>query len=221
MAYIDRKNGAHRTATVIAVAAIEAAAIYGVIQGLDVVFTPREAEHRTEAINIKLDPPKPLPKPSPLPSHSAIPRDPMIDAVKPVTDFQPVRGPVFVAPDPIPLPSPSPTFIAIADPPNPAPRFTPRAASPRNNPASWATPNDYPSRDLREGNQGLTRFRLSVSAEGKVLDCTIVGTSGFPGLDRAACDNIARRAKFDPATDASGEKVAGSYSNTIRWVIPD
>ena len=40
------------------------------------------------------------------------------------------------------------------------------------------------------------------------------------GLDRATCDNVARRARFEPATDASGANVAGSYANNIRWVIP-
>jgi protein TonB len=54
-----------------------------------------------------------------------------------------------------------------------------------------------------------------------VVSCTVTASSGFPGLDRATCDNVSRRAHFEPATDGSGAKVPSSYANKIRWVIPD
>jgi protein TonB len=97
----------------------------------------------------------------------------------------------------------------------------PRAARPLGRPGSWVSANDYPARDLREGNQGLVRFRLAVGADGGVTDCVIVGPSGFPGLDSATCDNLRRRARFEPASDGTGAKVAGSYAGTIRWLIPE
>ncbi len=220
MAYIDRVNSKHRTVTIIAVAMLEAAAIYGVIQGLDITFRRADPVPNPEGFNIPLDPPKPLPEPSPIASHSPVPRDPVLDAIKPVFDLPRPRDSVIL--DPQPIPSPSPTYVAIADiKPSPTPNFNSRPVKPRNNPASWATSNDYPSRDLREGNQGLTRFRLTVGTDGKVLGCEVTASSGFPGLDRAACDNIARRARFEPATGPGGETVTGTYSNTIRWVIPE
>jgi len=53
-----------------------------------------------------------------------------------------------------------------------------------------------------------------------VQSCTVTTTSGFPGLDKATCDNVGRRARVEPATDSSGNAVHGTYSGSIRWVIP-
>ena len=74
--------------------------------------------------------------------------------------------------------------------------------------------------DLREGNQGVTQFTLTIGADGKVQSCMVTASSGFPGLDKATCDNVSRRARFEPATDGSGNRVGGTYSNRIRWEIP-
>ena len=102
-----------------------------------------------------------------------------------------------------------------------APLFTPRAARPIGNPASWVSTNDYPARDLREGNQGTTGFALTVGTDGRVVACQVARSSGFPGLDKATCDALSRRARFTPASDANGAKVTGRYASSIRWVIPD
>jgi protein TonB len=83
------------------------------------------------------------------------------------------------------------------------------------------TPNDYPTRDIRQGNEGKVTFRLAIDASGKVKSCDIQSSSGHPGLDAATCDRLMRRASFDPARDSSGERVAGSYTGTVRWVIPE
>jgi protein TonB len=45
-------------------------------------------------------------------------------------------------------------------------------------------------------------------------------SSGSPDLDQATCDNVRRRARFAPATDGEGNPTTGSYTNSIRWVIP-
>ena len=66
----------------------------------------------------------------------------------------------------------------------------------------------------------MTRFTVQVSPEGRVTDCTVTGSSGSPDLDEAACRSISRRARFNPATNGEGEKVAGTYSNSVRWQIP-
>jgi protein TonB len=130
--------------------------------------------------------------------------------------------------DPRPLESPTPidtgpVVIETHQPPipKPAPSFTPREAQPLGRPGDWVTPNDYPARELREGNQGVTQFRVSIGADGKVQSCAIIISSGYPGLDVATCTKVTARARFNPAHDASGAKVSGSYANSIRWVIPE
>ena len=112
--------------------------------------------------------------------------------------------------------------IVIAPPaPVPPPAAPPKAATPRGNPANWATPNDYPSRALREERTGTTGFRVGVGTDGRVTDCQVTSSSGHSDLDQATCANVTRRARFTPAKDGSGNPVQGTYSNRVRWVIPD
>jgi protein TonB len=102
----------------------------------------------------------------------------------------------------------------------PPARFAPKTARPRGNQAGWVTTDDYPTADIRAGHTGTVRFRVGINASGRVTDCTVTQSSGYAGLDAATCRNVTRRARFDAASDAMGEKVAGTYDGTIRWVIP-
>jgi periplasmic protein TonB len=196
---------------------IEAAAIFAVVRGLTddiVIKRPRDI---FAATNMPLDPPKPLPPPV---EHKTVTKPHDTTDRVPQVLINLGSGPIAPYVPPIADPEPGPLAGLIIDPPK-APQFTPRSAKPLGRPSSWATSNDYPARDLREGNAGVTGFRLSIGADGKVINCAITAPSGFAGLDRATCENIVRRARFEPATDGSGARVAGTYSNNIRWVIPE
>lgn len=96
----------------------------------------------------------------------------------------------------------------------------PKPPTPKGNASRWVTTNDYPSRALREEQEGVTTVRLSVDASGNVTGCTVTGSSGSPLLDDATCKNMQRRARFNPATNGEGQPVAGSYSQSVRWQIP-
>jgi protein TonB len=61
---------------------------------------------------------------------------------------------------------------------------------------------------------------LLIGSDGRVESCVVTQSSGFAGLDEATCRNLARRGRFDAATDESGSRVAGSFSGSIRWEIP-
>jgi len=52
------------------------------------------------------------------------------------------------------------------------------------------------------------------------VDCTVTSSSGSPDLDAATCTNVTRRARFKPALE-NGQPVQSTYSNRIRWVIPE
>ena len=93
-------------------------------------------------------------------------------------------------------------------------------AKPKNNPGSWATTNDYPSRALSQEREGTTGFRVTVDSGGKVSDCQITASSGHADLDAATCSNVKRRARFDAAKDKDGNPTSGSYSNRVTWRIP-
>jgi periplasmic protein TonB len=102
----------------------------------------------------------------------------------------------------------------------PPPLFKPRSAAPKGQWKQWVTSNDYPTSDLRAEHEGITRYRLSVDTGGRVSDCAVTTSSGWPGLDKAACDTIKRRAKFEPATDQAGARTGSSFSGSVNWQIP-
>ncbi|MFT4026555.1 MAG: energy transducer TonB, partial [Novosphingobium sp.] len=112
----------------------------------------------------------------------------------------------------IPLPPPP-----AAPPP---PRFTPTAAVPKGRTGDWANANDYPSRSLREGKEGTTRFRVTVGPDGRITGCSVTGSSGSPELDEATCSLVTRRGRFTPAKDGEGQPTTGTWASAVRWQIP-
>ena len=99
--------------------------------------------------------------------------------------------------------------------------MTVKDPEPRGNPGRWATPNDYPSRALREEREGVASFTVTVDTDGRVTSCRITRSSGHDDLDEATCKNIERRARFRPATDGNGQETTGTWSSSVRWQIPD
>jgi TonB family protein len=79
--------------------------------------------------------------------------------------------------------------------------------------------DDYPVEALRNKEQGSVRFRLQVSSDGRVTQCSILQSSGSPSLDQTSCQILVRRARFTPAKDEAGRAVAGSVENNIRWSL--
>lgn len=107
-----------------------------------------------------------------------------------------------------------------ADPPAPEPK-TIEPARARANLASYVSDSDYPASAIRGGQQGTTRFRLSVAPNGKVTDCIVTSSSGSPTLDAATCRLMKSRARFTPAKDSDGRAVPDTAASAIRWVLPD
>lgn len=99
--------------------------------------------------------------------------------------------------------------------------FDPVGARPRGNPGKWVTNNDYRSRWIMEELSGTARFTLAIDARGKVTGCTVTRSTGHAPLDAATCNLVTKRAKFEAARDGNGKAVAGSYSGTITWIIPE
>lgn len=224
MSYGEGNAGArHKALTGGAVALIQGGIAVALISGLAVTISPPA-------------PPKHLPTTTYLPTTPITPeakpvdeprKDPIVTRVRasdPVVDRAETT---FTLPTPQPIPTTGgvdrgePGFVPSATPSTePAVRFTPKAAVPRGNMAGWVTTEDYPGSDLRQNHSGTVRFRLALDASGKVSGCTITQSSGYQGLDATTCRLITRRARFDPARNASGDAAGGTYEGTIRWVIP-
>lgn len=113
---------------------------------------------------------------------------------------------------------PMPVAVAIAPQIN---RFEPKNAIPKGYPGSWVGFYDYPSQALLEEREGTTRFRLTIGPDGRVSGCEVTGSSGSPDLDSTTCAKVWVRARFAPATDSEGNPTIGTYSNAVRWVVPN
>lgn len=221
MAYVSSQSSASRARTGIAVAALQAAGIYVIIASLSYVVGPREKKEVTDTYFIPKaterpsDKPKteertiydPIPKPTALPTPQVQPTSQPTGSTGPAEETGIGTGPGTGTASP--SPTSEPTRAA----------FTPKAPKPKGRPGEWVTRNDYPAQDLREGNEGTVRFRLGVSAEGKVTSCTITASSGFPRLDAATCAKLTQRGKFEPGTDDTGAKAAGTWYSSVRWSI--
>lgn len=102
--------------------------------------------------------------------------------------------------------------------------LTPSAGGPRQAKANLLqlfSTDDYPVEAIRREEQGTAAFQLSINRRGYVSDCRIVSSSGSDALDRATCGILESRARFDPARNAQGKRVADHYSGRIRWELPD
>ncbi|MCA1662609.1 MAG: energy transducer TonB [Novosphingobium sp.] len=219
MAYVQAQSPRRRAAMLGGVAALHVAAVYALLSGFAVAVWER-VDDELEARHIPADPPPPEPVIEPV-------RDPLetqLVAPKPrlVLDRTPSEATIvdLIPITPTPLPT-TPAVESLPARPSPTPSFALQGARPLGSPGKWATTEDYPARALREGREGTTRFRVTVGLDGRVRNCEVTSSSGSSDLDRATCENVARRARFKPATDATGSAVAGSYTNAVRWEIPD
>lgn len=213
MAYADQQMSGNRVIALIIVALMHVVLGYALVTGLAFTATKKLVE-RVTTIDIEEEKAPEEPPPPP-PERKDMPPPP-------VAPPPPIR--VNTAPPPIETvtvaPPPPVLVVPTAPPPPPPPKFTPKKAEPKGNPGSWATPDDYPSRALREDREGVARFSVSVGPDGKVTSCSITGSSGHADLDDATCKLVTRRARFKPATDGDGNPTTGSYSNSVRWQIP-
>ncbi len=213
MAYADQQMSGNKITAFVVVALLHV--VMGWLMASGLAYEGfKQIEKRITTIDVKKEekkveePPPPPPKKLPPPPIVAPPPRIVVTTVSP-----PIAVVQYVPP-------PAPPVIIQAPSAPPPPRFQPKSPVPRGNPGNWAGPNDYPSQALREERQGTTRFRLNVSLDGRVTDCTVTGSSGSPDLDAAACAKIRSRARFTPARDGDGNPTSGTYSNSVRWVIP-
>lgn len=91
---------------------------------------------------------------------------------------------------------------------------------PRQPLAALVSPDDYPAQALAAGQSGAVRFRLDVGANGRVEGCTILRSSRSSILDATTCRVLRSRARFTPATGATGQPVGGRIEDEIVWTLP-
>lgn len=219
MAYADQQASGNKIVSLVIVALIHIVVIYALVTGLAYSAVKSVAE-KLNVVDVEEEVIEPEEPPPPPPDQPITP--PPVVTPPPIVRTPPTSAPVITT-TATPPPVFTPTPIVAPPPPPPAappPPSKASGASPRGNPGSWATTNDYPARALREERAGTTRFRVTIGPDGRVTDCQITGSSGHADLDEATCKNVSRRARFKPALDSAGNPISDTYSNAVRWEIP-
>lgn len=208
---------------IVIVAIVHVLVGYALITGL-AYKAVSEVVERVTTVDIE-EPPPPEPEdepPPPEPQPDTAPPPPV--APPPPISIAPAPPPIRTQPT---IPPPAPPVLRVppaappAPPPPPPPRFEPKRAQPRGNPGSWVTNADYRSSWISREYSGTASFSLRIGANGRVESCSITGGSAPQELKDATCSLIQRRARFSPATNGNGDEVAGNYSSTVRWEIPN
>jgi Gram-negative bacterial TonB protein C-terminal len=83
----------------------------------------------------------------------------------------------------------------------------------------YVSDRDYPTQAMREHRGGSTQVTLMVDDKGVLKDCMAEEVSGVASLDAQTCFVLLERARFRPATDASGKPVRSVLTTRIRWVM--
>jgi periplasmic protein TonB len=222
MAYADQQMSGNRMAALIIVALLHVAIGYALVTGLAYEGAAKLVKKLT-TVDIKEEVKKDEPPPPP-PKKETAPPPPVAPPVRINVQTTPPQIQTTVTPPP-PAPvtytaaPPAATPPGPPPPPPPPPKGPTKPASPKGQPGNWANSNDYPSRALREEKEGVTRFRVTVSADGRVTSCDVTGSSGSPELDSTTCSLITRRGRFNPAME-DGSPTTGSWSSSVRWQIP-
>jgi protein TonB len=219
MAYVTRQTETQRFTTIGVVllihVGIAALLVNEFAGGLVQIFTQPQRPI-TFDVPPKTPPPPPQPTASPQPNRDTTV---VVDPLPPV--IPPTKGPDITTTEIGPtIPGPT-SFPPLGNGGETLPPlFKPTNPVPANAPSGWATNDDYPAAALRLDEHGTTQFRVSVGSDGLVKACDIVKSSGSRRLDDATCKLVTKRARFEPAKDKNGETTVGTYSNSVRWVLP-
>ena len=93
--------------------------------------------------------------------------------------------------------------------------------APAANPGSWITADDYPPDAIRNNRTGRVVAKVGINANGQVVSCIVLISSGTTSLDNKTCEIAIARGTFNPATDAKGDKISSTYLLPVNWQIPD
>lgn len=84
------------------------------------------------------------------------------------------------------------------------------------------TADDYPASALATGAEGTAQATLTIGSDGRVLDCTLIRSTGNNSLDEATCSVIRRRARFTPARDVNGKPTVDFVTTPlINWRLTE
>ena len=215
MAYADQGMSGNRIIGLIVAAIVHIALGYVLVTGL-AYEAVKKAVERVTTVDIE-EPPPPEEEPPPPPPDADLPPPPPVVAPPPPINIAPAPPPIRAQPT---IPPPAPPVLRVPPPAPPPPPSQARGASPDGQ-ARWQRRiiENYPSRAIREELEGRVGLRVSVTPDGRVGSCQVTNSSGHSILDDAACKDITRYGRFNPALNDAGNPTTGSWGTTIVYQL--
>ena len=184
----------------------------------------KEMVERVTTVDVTEEPPPPEEEPPP-PEEIPEPTSPPPPVAPP--------PPFNIAPNPPQMetrqdpPPPAPVFRQPSTAPSapPGPPEPPRVSKARGvqpkNQRSWAAriQENYPRRAAQEEIEGTVGVRVTVTPDGRATGCSVTSSSGSDILDSAACKDLERYGRFDPALDDDGSPISASWSTRITYKL--
>jgi protein TonB len=193
MSYAQPQSSSRRLTALVAVGIFHVLLIYALVHGLarkivEVVRAPLE----TKIIEEVKRPPQEQPPPPPPPPKLATPPPPFI----PPPEVQ-VQVPV----------QPAPAITAVVTTPPPVPIPPPAAPAVVGTPAraNCERPS-YPPGSRRAGETGVTRLRVLINADGRILESKLERSSGYKRLDDAAKEGLSGCKPMPAIVDGKPER---------------
>jgi len=94
------------------------------------------------------------------------------------------------------------------------------ATSPTVDVARSPIRDNYPANALLKREQGTVRIAVTIGADGEAKNCVVTRSSGFPDLDKAACEQYLKFVLYKPGKDDQGNPVEGELSTTFAYKLP-
>jgi protein TonB len=211
MAYADEGMSKNRMIAFGLVALLHVGLGYAFVTGL-ALKAVKAIVNPLETVNVKEEAPPPEEPPPPPPQEVEIP--PFVPP--PEVTIQSDAPPPPTISTQTSVRQITPPVVAPPAPPAP-PAIAPQPATPRGR-GNVMSEDDYPSASRRAEEEGVTRVRYVVGADGRVSSCEVIQSSGFPRLDAATCQIIERRFRFNPAT-RDGQPVPETKTQPVRWQL--
>ena len=218
MSYAQRKEiSGNRTLAIVFVVVIQFALGYAIVTGLAYNVIKKTAEN-LKVIDVEQPPPLPEKPPPPPKDLPKVPPPPTIPP--PLVQMQAPPPPIAVQIAPTPPPIPQIVQAPPAPPPPPPPHKTVSAQSAKGDVRTLFSADDYPASAQAAGAEGTAQATLTIGADGRVVGCNLIKSTGNGALDSATCNILRRRAKFTPARDSNGNPTTDTYTTPpIRWQL--
>ena len=223
MSYASQQQAGNKTASIAIVVIIHIAVGYLLVTGL-AIDAVKQVVERVTTVEVKEEEPPPPPPEEEPPPPEEVPEPtsppppnvpaPQIDIPRDPPQFETTQR--ETPPQVFRQPSTQPT----AKPGPPAPPAPSKARGVRTkNERSWAAriQENYPQRAAREEIEGTVGVRVTVTAEGRATGCSVTASSGSNILDAAACKDLERYARFEPALNDAGDPISASWSTRITY----